>query len=194
MKRTAVVSSATLAANLAIAPAFAACAVTPESYDTLVRGRFVRCENARFHLEASGAYRRHERDLEAALARIAPENRERFLERIGGGVLTTEYEARVAVVDVQWHVPIVPWLPGNSTTVEFKDVPRELGQTIRFWWSASIDACEDMAAWSFVDLWVHSPCCDTFEFQAPVCIVRMSFAEPVSDEMSAALSKALGNL
>jgi hypothetical protein len=181
-----------LIAHSVVSTGYAACAITPESFETLVRGRFVRCEDARFHLEASGAYRIHQRDLEVRLARVGPQNRETLLERIGDALLTPDFEARVIVVAVDWHVPIVPWLRGVSETVEFKDEPRELRETVRYWWSGAIEACEGIAEASSIDLWAHSECCDTYEFASPVCIVSMRYAEPAPDVIGDAFSALLG--
>jgi hypothetical protein len=100
----------------------------------------------------------------------------------------------VAVIATELHVPIVPWLRGISESVEFKAQPREFHETIRYWWSGSIEACEAIVPWSYVDLWVHSECCDTPEFEVPVCVVRMHYAEPAPAEMSDAVSEILGDL
>ncbi len=194
MLRKVIVSSMAFAATLATSAGYASCGMTPESFETIVRGRFVRCEDARFHLQASDAYRIHERDLERAIDRVGPQNRERLLERLGDGLLTADFEARVAVVAVDWHVPIVPWLSGLSETVEFKDQPRKFHDALRYWWSGPIETCEGIVEGSPIDLRVHAPCCDTPEFAAPPCIVWMYYAEPVPDAVSRALSALLATL
>jgi hypothetical protein len=194
MNRRVLVSGIALSAHLAAPPASSLCVITPDSADFIVRGRFVRCEDARFHLEASGAYGQYARDIEAALARVKPENRETLLDRLGEGPWTPEYQARVAVIAIEWLVPIVPWLRGTSEPVEFKEQPRKFHETIRYWWNGSIDACEAVVPWSYVDLWVHSECCDTPEFGAPVCIVSMNYAEPAPAEMSDVVSEILGDI
>lgn len=197
MKPQTIVSSIALTAHLFVSPVYAACAYTSESSHTIVRGRFVRCEDASFYLAAAGAYRRYQRDLEAAIAPAGPENREALLERLG---ISPEFpydaslEGRVAVVAIDWHAPIVPWAPGTSDIVELKQEPRELNETVRYWWRGSIEACEAIAEWSPIDLWIYPECCDTPGFAAQVCIVTMSYAEPAPDAMSAAIAQILGGL
>ena len=195
MKSKDILSSIALTTNLFASPSFAACVYTPESSHTIVRGRFVRCENASFYLEAAGAYQRYERDLEAAVARVGSQNREAFLERLGvtpDFPYDATFEGRVAVVAVDWLASVVAWLPGTSDAVEFKEEPREVHETIRYWWKGSSEACEAIAEWSSIDLWVYQACCDTPEFGAPVCIIEMSYAEPAPDEMRDAISQLLG--
>ena len=175
----------------------AACALTPEASDTIVRGRFVRCENASFHLDAAGAYERYAKDLDEAIARVGPQNREALFERLGIAMTSDwPYDAfvdnRVAVVAVEWHTSIVPWIPGVSEAVELKAAPREFRETVRYWWNGTTQDCEAIAEWSTVDLWVHAECCDTPSFGAPVCIIRMDYAEPAPDVMSDAISEIVG--
>lgn len=155
----------------------------------------MRCEDASFYLEAAGAYQRYERDLEAAIARVGPEDRESLLERLG---VTPEFpydatiEGRVVVVAVDWHAPIAPWIRGTSDSVEFREEPREIRETIRYWWRGPIEACEAVAELSSIDLWIYHECCDTPEFSVPVCIIGMSYAEPAVDAMRDAISRILG--
>lgn len=175
----------------------AACELTPEASDTIVRGRFVRCENASFHLDAAGAYERYAKDLDDAISRVGPQNRGALFERLGIPMTSDwPYDAflddRVAVVAVEWHTSIVPWIPGVSENVELKAEPREFRETIRYWWRGAAQACEAITEWSTVDLWVHAECCDTPSFGAPVCIVRMDYAEPAPAAMSAAIAAMLG--
>jgi hypothetical protein len=195
VKATAFISSAAAAAQLFASNALAQCEMSPAASHTIVRGRFVRCEDASFYLEAAGAYQRYERDFAAALARAGPQNRESLLERLG---VTAEFpydaslEGRVAVVAVDWHASIAPWARGTSQAVEFKEAPREIRETIRYWWRGPIETCEELAEWLSIDLWVYQECCDTFEFGAPVCQIRMSYAEPAPDAMKDALTQAVG--
>ncbi len=133
----AVVSTIAVATHLFSSQVYAACALSPEASHTVVRGRLVRCEDASFYLEASGAYERYERDLEAALVGRGPEYRETLLERLGATPdfpYDETFEGRVAVVAVDWQAPIVPWLGDTSGGIEFKGAPREVRATIRYWW------------------------------------------------------------
>ena len=187
MKRKALISCAVLTANIVSSPGFASCALTPESADTIVRGRFVRCEDARSYLEAGGAYRTYERDLERELERRSPESAARLLELLEDSLMSPAFEARVAVIAVESYVQIVPW--GAASAVEPKDRPHELRETIRYWWTGSIEQCESIAEYSPVDLWVHSECCDVPTFSAPVCIIGMNYAEPLPDAMNDAVSE-----
>lgn len=182
MKRNAFVLSVVFIANLASTPSFASCTNTPEASETIVRGRFVRCEDAKFYLEAGGAYRSYEQDLERELARRSSASAARLLELLKDSLLAPNYEARVAVVTVEAHVSIVPWAIGES--VQFKDQPRGFHETIRYWWNGSIDQCDGLTENSSIDLWIHSDCCDTFMFGSPVCIIGMNYAEPVPDGMN----------
>jgi hypothetical protein len=196
VKVKAIISSFVVTTQMFAPHAFAACALTAEASHTIVRGRFVRCEDASFYLEASGAYQRYERDFEAAVARVSPENRDTFLERLG---VTAEFpydaslDGRVVVVAADWHALIVPWAQGASEAVDFKEAPREIRETIRYWWRGPIETCEAIAEWSSIDLWVYPECCDTPEFGAPVCLINMSYAEPAPDAMSDAISQMVGS-
>lgn len=195
MKSAVIISSVALTANFLASPSLAACAYTPESSHTIVRGRLLRCEDASFYLAAAGAYQRYERDLEAALARVGPENGEALLQRLE---ITPEFpydsslEGRVAVVAVDWHARIVPWLRGSSDTLEFKEEPREISEIVRYWWRGAIEACDAVAEFPSIDLWVYPECCDTPEFSAPVCIIGMNYAEPALGEMRDAITQSLG--
>jgi hypothetical protein len=103
--------------------------------------------------------------------------------------MSPDFEARVAVIAVESYVPIIPW--GTGDAVEFKDQPREFHETIRYWWSGSIEQCESITEFSSVDLWVHSECCDSPIFGAAVCIIGMNYAEPLPDGMNDAASEIL---
>jgi len=197
MKRTAIFSSIALITNFGAVPGYAACAYTPDSAHSIVRGRFLRCEDASFYLESSGAYQRYEQDLEAAVSRVGPENRETLLERLG---VTPEFpyddklEGRIVVVSINSHALIAPWIPGTTEAVEFKGPAREFYQIVRYWWRGSIEACEAMAELSPVDFWVYSECCDTPTFGAPVCLIGMEYAEPATNAMREGMSQALEGL
>ena len=175
-------------------PSFSSCAITPASYESIVRGSLVRCEDARPYLEASGAYEQHAKDLEVALARTSPENRDILLERLGDSIVNTDYEARVVVVEVEREIRIVPWLRGVSDALEVRSRPQNPPEIIHYWWSGSIEACDGAAAGSIINLWVYPPCCDVLEFAAPACIVRMSYAEPTLPEMAADISDVFSDL
>lgn len=189
-----IVLGTVLAAQLAASNAFAACIVTSE---VAARGRFVRCEDAKFYLEASGAYERYERALEEILARTEPGRRDAVREQLGidpdaTSLLRAGYEARVAVVLVEWRASIAPWRPDSSDAVELVAEPQELYETARYWWNGSIESCESIVGGAAIDLWVHPPCCDSGP-ASPICMVSMSYAEPAPDEMSRALSEVLGD-
>src|SRR5690606_193005 len=138
-----VVLGTVLAAQLAASNAYAACIVTSE---VAARGRFVRCEDAKFYLEASGAYERYERALEEILARTEPGRRDAVREQLGidpdaTSLLRAGVEARVAVVLVEWRASIAPWRPDSSDAVELVAEPQELYETARYWWNGSIESC-----------------------------------------------------
>jgi hypothetical protein len=97
-------------APFATSNGYAACVATS---DTLVRARFVGCEDAKFHLEASGANEIYERSLQEIFARTEPRFHEGVRERLGiepdaTSILPADFEARVAVVTVDWRVSIAP--------------------------------------------------------------------------------------
>lgn len=172
----------------------AACVGTSEA---VIKGRFVRCEDAKFYLEASGAYDIYERALQDIRANTDPQILETRLERLGvqpgaTSLLPEDYEARVAVVMIDWRVSIAPWLAGTSDTVETMAPPQALNETVRYWWNGSIEQCEGIQAGSAIQLWVHPPCCDTIP-GSPVCLVTMLYAEETPDKLSDGLAAALVN-
>ena len=184
------------AALIAVAQVNALCALTPESTHDLVRGRFVGCEDAVSFLQAGGVFEEYERDLEAAVERVGKENREELMRRLrlqesASSPLSTEFEARVIIVALDWHASIAPWIPDTSDSVEFKEEPREVQGTMQYWWRGSVQACEQMTSLSPLDLWVFPECCDTVEFAAPVCIIEMDYAELAPAHMSDALTLAI---
>jgi hypothetical protein len=192
-KRLALFASS-IAVTMATSQANALCAQTPESTQTIVRGQFVRCENAASFLRASGANQQYERDLEAAIDRVGEENREELMRRLQeapSSPLSADFEARVVVIAVDWYASILPWVPGASSSVEFTEEPREFLGTMQYWWQGSVQACEQITALSPLDLWVFPECCDTFEFAAPVCIIEMDYAELAPASMSDALTLAI---
>ena len=108
MLHKVIASSMALGATLAASTGYASCGMTP----AIVRNDCARPLRSLSRTPGSVCrlamhYRIHERDLERAIDRVVPQNRERLLERLGDARLR---EARVAVVAVDWHVPIVPWL------------------------------------------------------------------------------------
>ena len=192
MQPNLLISSIVVTSNLVSSPTFASCAITPESSETIVRGRFVRCEDAGPYLESGGAYRAYEQDLETELARRSPESAARLLEILEDSLMSPEFEARVAVVAVESYVFIVPWVTGDE--VEFKDRPREFRDTIRYWWRGSIEQCESIPEYSSISLWIRSECCDTPTFGSPVCIIGMNYAEPPPDGMDEAAAEVFSAL
>lgn len=191
-RRRIVVVWVALLAHFAASNGNASCVATSE---LAVRARFVRCEDAKFYLEASDAYSIYEQALEEILAHTDPQFHEVVRERLGvdrdaTSLLPPDYEARVAVVMVDWRASIAPWRPDISDTVEIITQPQEFYETVRYWWNGSNESCEDMLGGTAVDLWVHPPCCDTIPGM-PVCLVSMSYAEPAPETISEALSRAL---
>jgi hypothetical protein len=169
-------------AMLAASSADSACVAV---FDTAVRGRFVRCESASFHMQASGADRIIERELERRLAETDPRFHDRLREshRVPEGL--------VAVILVEGQVNVTPWQPGQSTTAEQVGEPQRLAEYVRYWWSGPPEACEQREPWSMIDLWIHSPCCDTFPVADAACMVRMRYAEPAPDAVRAVLAAAI---
>lgn len=79
-RRKIVVLGTALLPHFVASNGYAACVATSE---IAVRARFVRCENASFYLEASGARGIYERPLEEILARTEPRFHEAVRERNG---------------------------------------------------------------------------------------------------------------
>lgn len=191
-RRKIVVVCTALLAHSAASSGYAACVVTSE---IAARARFLRCEDAKYHLEASGAYAIYERALEDILARSGSQNprvvRERLgLDRNATSLLPADYEARVAVVIVDWRVSTAPWTPGVSETASLMGQPQELHEIVRYWWRGPSESCDNLAEGTRVDLWIHSPCCDTIPGEPP-CVASMLYAEPAPEPMSEALALVL---
>ena len=192
--RKSLLNSIAIGAGLAAGTGYASCSV---EYETVVRGRFVRCESASFYWDASGADRAIQETWDRALAQHDRSVHERLRERwreqdLLPGLHRPQFNL-VAVVRVDWQAfTTAPWRPEVSDVVELRDEPREFYQTVRYLWSGPAEACEGAAEWSSVDLWVTYPCCDTLSLPGEDgCLVRMNYAEPAPVPMRDALSKAL---
>jgi len=172
-----------LVAALNAVTVHAACVSTPDAFDTIVRGRLVRCENAVFHIQASGADRVYAEARERALARTD----RRFHERIREMFEIPQSDV-VAVFEVDRFAPIVPWQRGDAESVEMKAAPRELHEIVRYWWTGSPGSCDDARAEASIFLWVRSPCCDTIPGSLP-CLVAMNYAEPAPESLRQALAE-----
>jgi hypothetical protein len=174
--------SLAVGATIAAGTADAGCIA---NYQTVVRGRFVRCESGSLHLEASGGQRKIQQDLEERLAAAPPARHDELRER-----LRRPPPDPVAVVLIDWHVTIAPWTPGASAAVMLNDRPQEFHELVRYWWDGATGTCESMQEGASVDLWVYPPCCDAIPGDY-ACLVSMNYAAPAPDALRDALSKAL---
>lgn len=190
-KFAALATAVAFTASATAPPVHAACVLTTDAADSIVRGQFIRCDDAAFYLQASGAYQYYEEDLENAIERVGESNRGELMQRLLETPLLPlhpDFDARVIVIATDLRATIAPWRPGSSTTVELRGEPQEVRETSRYWWQGSIDACDNLAPSSTVVLRVYAERCDTYEFPAPVCIVQMNSAEFATPGMTAALS------
>src|SRR5262245_28465391 len=93
-----------IATSLATTRAEASCSV---EYETVIRGRLVRCESAQFYWNASGADRAIQESLDQALSATAPQSRDRLMERLRQQQLLPgsrqPQSPLVAVVLVDWQ-------------------------------------------------------------------------------------------
>lgn len=117
------------------------------------------------------------------------------LERMGlqpdaTSFLPEDYQARVAVVFIDWYTSIVPWRPEDLGAVEFMADPQELNEVIRYWWSGLLEDCDAIQGGTTIDLWIRPPCCDTIP-GSPECIVSMRYADRAPDELTDSLTTAL---
>lgn len=153
--------------------------------DRIVRGQFVRCENASFHHEASGANLAVQRELDRALATTDAALHDRVRESY-----RLPPPGLVVVVSVHWQVSIDPWNSARPGTVEFHGEPREVYENVRYLWQGPPDVCENTEAWAAVDLRVTYPCCDTL-LGDEGCRITMNHAQPAPDLLRSALTQLL---
>ena len=157
----------------------------------------VRCEDARFHWEASGADRTNAEMLERALADTAPEVRERQRERWReAGMLPGQRRPTtdlVAVIYVeQQAATVAPWLPDSPETPAIEERHREFYQFVRYLWHGHAADCAGTEEWPYVDLWIQPPCCDTPGLPGDDgCLLRMYSAVPAPPPLRGALAAAL---
>lgn len=180
--RISVLTSAAIGATIASAAGHASCA----DYETLVRGRVIRCESANFHVETLGANVVTNRRIDEGYARAEPEGQDRLRDRLHPRPVAD----LVAVVALDWQVTIAPWLRDVSATVELYDRPQKVREIVRYWWNGPADACQAMTPGTSADLWVYLPCCDTL-FGLYPCFVGIRYAEPAPEPMRDALSTLL---
>ena len=180
-----------IAASVWTANGEAACEVTAE---TVVRGRFIRCEDARFYWDASGGdsavLESVERELASRDAASRDRRRARILEQLPDPLGPPA--KFVAVVLREWQVSTTPWQPPDvATSVEHVDGPEELRETVRYLWRGPPEACDTTPQWSYVDLWITAPCCDTPILTGGACLMLMNYAEPAPAPLREALVSAL---
>jgi hypothetical protein len=186
-----------IAASLATARADASCIV---QYETVIRGRLLRCERTQFYWDASGANRLIQNDLDRALSGADPTAREQLTERLRQQQLLpgsrNPQSMFVAVVLVDWQgSTIAAWQPDATEVVEMRGRPQEFHEVVRYLWRGPAEACENAAPQSSVDLWVTRPCCDTSPLLSDDgCLLEMNYAEPAPRPLRDALSKALEGL
>jgi len=180
---------------LSTASAGASCSI---KYETAVRGRLVRCESSKFYWDASGADAVIQKAFELNLAQADPQSREelrrRWREQQALPGQRTPQSNFVAVVRVEWQAFSVAPLEGDdaANVVEFRDQPREFHEIVRYLWRGPAETCQDLPEWSWVDLWITRPCCDTLP-GGDGCLMRMDYAEPAPAPMRDAFTKALGD-
>jgi hypothetical protein len=180
-----------VAVNVWTANVEASCLVTAE---TVVRGRFVRCEEAQFYWDASGGdaavLASVERELGSDDTPLRNQRRARLLEGLPDPLGPPA--KFVVVVSREWQVSTTPWQPpAVSTTVELVGPPQELRETVRYLWRGPPEACETTPAGSYVDLWIIGPCCDTPILTGGACLMQMSYAEPAPAPLRKALASVL---
>jgi len=155
-------------------------------YTRVVRARFVRCESAQFHWDASGG---DQAQFELERELIGREPRSERIPRPGP---ETKF---VAVVLVDWQVKTTPWLPPVLTgPVELMGEPQQVGELIRYLWHGPPETCEApplSLSGSSMDLWLTGPCCDTIPQTEEGCVIAMSYVEPAPAPLREALEKAL---
>jgi len=160
------------AAAIVASNAYAAC--VPPAHETLVRGRFVRCESALLHTEAAGG--------DPAL-----------LQRVYADEVGAEEQLRfgIVVIHVNSQVRIDPWTPDRGSPV-FQGEPHEVDEYVRYWLSgpAAISACSNVQAGASIDFLITQPCCDTFPAIGP-CLIQMNYAQPASEVLRSALAGLL---
>ena len=190
-----------VAASVWTANSDASCVVISE---TVVRARFIRCEDARFYWDASGGDAAVLESVERELAlgdaasreRAAGDaaSRDRRRARILSGLPDPlgPPEKFVAVVYVEWQASTSPWQPPDvSKSVELVGAPGEFRQIVRYLWRGTPEACETTTEGSYVDLWITGPCCDTPVLAEGACLMRMNYAEPAPAPLRKALASAL---
>lgn len=165
--------------------------------ETLVRGRFVRCESVRYYWDASGVDRTLQQAFDRAVAETDPQFREELRRRWREqgalpGVRAPKSDF-VAVIFVDWQAYTATPLERDvsaSSGVELKDRPQEFRETVRYLWRGTADMCKSAPAGSSIDLWITRDCCDQ-EPGPDGCLMHMNYAETAPRPMSDALSKAL---
>jgi hypothetical protein len=177
-------------ASLSTQTAHASCTL---EYSTVVRARFIRCDNAQFYWDASGGDRALHDAIERELAAADPGTRELRRERIYAqlpeGPLGPQSKF-VVVMHIDWQVSTTPWQPPHTAALALIGEPRKVGENVRYLWHGPPEACEASPGTS-VDLWVTSACCDTYPSAEDGCRIVMSYAEPAPAPLREVLVKAL---
>lgn len=184
--RNGILAALAVGAAVSTPVAHASCVL---EYTRVVRARFVRCESAQFHWDASGG-EKTELEIEREIARAqGREPRVRWTPRSGPD---TKF---VAVVLVDWQVKTTPWLPPVLTgPVELMGEPQQVGEMVRYLWQGPPETCEApplSLSGSSMDLWLTGPCCDTIPSREDGCVLAMSYVEPAPAPLRDVLEKAL---